>query len=134
MKRISMNSRLAAIQLCFGARTACFPVAANLACCIRRPKLSCMFVFAPRAAARSGAARRRNYRLRSGCYEWLTLNSGSMGKIFIDAGQRSCAAVTIFDAHDVIFAEIAAGLYFDKFERHLSRVFERVHDAYWNIG
>src|SRR3569833_4018244 len=113
MKRISMNSRLAAIQKNKKTQTTCFPVAANLACCIRRPKLSCMFVFAPRAAARSGAARRRNYRLRSGCYDWLPLYSVSLGKIFFDAGQRSCAAVTIFDAHDVIFAEIAAGLYFD---------------------
>ena len=45
----------------------------------------------------------------------------------------SMPSIDVIEADDVIFTEIAAGLYFDDFERHFAKILETVDDPQWNM-
>ena len=45
----------------------------------------------------------------------------------------SLAQIVVLDADDVVFAEIAAGLHLDQFERNLARIFHAMRGADGNI-
>ncbi len=44
------------------------------------------------------------------------------------------APVGVFEAHDVVFAQVGARLHFDHLELHPPRVFQSMGRAQWNIG
>lgn len=46
----------------------------------------------------------------------------------------STPPVSILKAHDIVLAEVAAGLYFDHFERDDAGVFQTVGDAERDVG
>src|SRR3954471_298500 len=50
------------------------------------------------------------------------------------AGSPSAAAGAVFKAHDVVLAQVAAGLDFDQIERLASRVLQAVLRAEWDEG
>src|ERR1700761_9654500 len=43
-----------------------------------------------------------------------------------DSPSRLLASVSVVEAHDVVFAEIGAGLHLDHFQRHLAGILEAV--------
>lgn len=46
----------------------------------------------------------------------------------------SASSIGVFKPHDVVFAEVGAGLDFDEFEVGLAGVFEAMDDAEGNVG
>ena len=51
-----------------------------------------------------------------------------------DSPYRSLASVSVVEAHDVVFAEIGAGLHLDHFQRHLAGILEAVSRPKRNIS
>ncbi len=51
-----------------------------------------------------------------------------------DVGLLLQTTVTVFKAHDVVFAQVRAGLHFDQLQRHLARVGQRVLDAQRDVS
>src|SRR3984893_12782271 len=50
------------------------------------------------------------------------------------SGGRSLASVTVLEAHDVVLAQVRAGLHLDDFQRHRARVLDAVLDAHRDVG
>src|SRR6478735_2309456 len=53
---------------------------------------------------------------------------------FASSDELGCAAVSVLEADDVVFAEVAAGLDFDDFERNRAGVAQAVRFAQRNVG
>jgi hypothetical protein len=49
-------------------------------------------------------------------------------------GHVGCPSVGVFEAHDVVFAQVAARLHLDDLQRHLARVGQAVHLAQRDVG
>ena len=86
----------------------------------------------PRYSSLRGAKRRGNLGMLD-CHGPAGL-AMTVSDVASNDFKQSTAAVGVFQAHDVVFAQVAAGLDFDHFQFHLAGVMQAVDLADGDVG
>src|ERR1700674_5642699 len=86
-------------------------------------------------SSRYGGGIRRSLTPARGQRCAIPTRSGNVRRIFLSVarGPPSRPVIVVLEAHDVVLAEIAAGLYLDQFKVDLAGIFEAMPGPVWHV-